>query len=85
VKKVRKGVAVAEVIDEICQACHVKLRPQLYVETLNLAEIHVCENCNRIMFVRETLNIPAAVLAEKQTNGSAAQENGPAAAANPPR
>jgi len=67
VKKARQGVAVAEVIDEICQACHVKLRPQLYVETLDLHEIHGCENCRRIVFVRETLSLPASVLAPKES------------------
>ncbi len=70
-KKVRRGVAVAEVIDEICQACHVTVRPQLYVETLDLNEIHGCENCRRIMFIRETLSIPASVLAPKESIGAA--------------
>lgn len=71
VKKARHGVAVAEVIDEICQACHVGLRPQLYVETLELKEIHGCENCRRIVFVRDTLSIPASVLAPKEPHGAA--------------
>jgi len=77
VKKVRRGVAVAEVIDEICQACHVTVRPQLYVETLDLNEIHGCENCRRIMFIRETLSIPASVLAPRETI-SAADDPAPA-------
>jgi predicted nucleic acid-binding Zn-ribbon protein len=71
VKRVRRGVAVAEIVEEICQACHVTVRPQLYVETLDLQEIHGCENCGRIMFVRETLSIPASVLAPKEANGAA--------------
>ena len=71
VKNARRGVAVAEVIDEICQACHVTVRPQLYVETLELHEIHGCENCRRIMFVRETLSIPDSVLAPKEVSGAA--------------
>ena len=72
-KKVRLGVAVGEVVDEICQGCHVKVRPQLFVETLELKEIHGCENCRRIMFVRETLDIPASVLAPKEPNGAATE------------
>lgn len=70
VKKVRAGVAVAEVVNEICQACHVKLRPQLYVETLDLSEIHGCETCNRILFIRDTLSIPEWVMAEKSAGRS---------------
>jgi hypothetical protein len=75
---VRQGVAVAEVVEEICQGCHVKLRPQLYVETLNLSEIHDCENCRRIVFIRETLAIPATVLAEKEVNGPETEGTDPA-------
>ncbi len=73
IKNIRAGVAVGEVVDEICQGCHVKVRPQLYVETLDLKEIHECENCRRIMFIRETLSIPASVLAPKEASGSATE------------
>ena len=58
VKKLRGGVAVAEAQDEVCLSCNVKLRPQLYVETLNLSGIMQCENCHRILYVAEPLDLP---------------------------
>ena len=49
----RKGVALAEAKDELCGACHVRIRPQMYAD-LHLTEtIMFCDSCSRILFVRE--------------------------------
>jgi len=49
----RKGIALAEAKDELCSACHVRIRPQMYAE-LKLTEIiHSCDSCSRILFSRE--------------------------------
>jgi len=45
----RGGVAVAMVQDQTCEACHVRLRPQMLVELKENKEIILCENCNRIL------------------------------------
>jgi len=51
----RKGVALAEAKDELCSACHVRIRPQMYAE-LKLTEIiHACDSCSRILFSRENV------------------------------
>ena len=65
IKKVRGGVAVAEALDETCLACNFTLRPQLYVEVRNVEEVLSCENCRRILFSRQTLEIPESVLAHE--------------------
>jgi predicted nucleic acid-binding Zn-ribbon protein len=45
-----RGVAVAEARDDMCQLCHVKLRPQLYVELKKNESIVQCAHCSRILY-----------------------------------
>ena len=49
----RKGLAIAEAKDQSCQACHVKLRPQLFAEIKTNLDIIKCENCSRILYFSE--------------------------------
>ena len=49
-RKARKGVAIAEVIDGRCSACHLALRLQYFQDLKRSAEIMACENCQRILF-----------------------------------
>jgi uncharacterized protein len=49
----RKGIALAEAKDELCSACHVRIRPQMYAELLRTENIHSCDSCSRILFSRE--------------------------------
>ncbi len=46
----RNGLALTEAKDQSCQACHVKLRPQLFAELKTKQEIITCENCNRFLY-----------------------------------
>lgn len=47
---VRNGVALAEVKDQSCQGCHVRLRPQFFAEVKINQEMMTCENCNRFLY-----------------------------------
>jgi hypothetical protein len=49
----RKGIALAEAKDELCSACHVRIRPQMYAELMRTELIHACDSCSRILFYRE--------------------------------
>ena len=49
----RGGVAVAEAMDEHCQVCMVRLRPQVFQELKIGDRVHYCGNCRRILFYRE--------------------------------
>jgi len=49
----RKGTALAEAKDELCSACHVRIRPQMYADLLLTETIMFCDSCSRILFVRE--------------------------------
>ena len=46
----RQGIAVARVSQGACQACHMNLRPQLYIELQRQETMIVCPNCSRIIF-----------------------------------
>jgi len=47
---VRDGIAVTKVVNHSCEACHVRLRPQLLAELRANRQIILCENCNRILY-----------------------------------
>ncbi|MEJ2110815.1 MAG: C4-type zinc ribbon domain-containing protein [Acidobacteriota bacterium] len=51
--KANKGVALAEARDELCSACHIRIRPQIYAELLQTNNIYTCDSCSRILFHRE--------------------------------
>lgn len=46
----RQGVAVAPALDQSCQGCHVRLRPQLFQEVKTNLQIIRCESCSRILY-----------------------------------
>jgi len=47
----RRGVALAAVHDdEMCSACRVILRPQVYQDVLKGEEILACDSCQRLMY-----------------------------------
>jgi len=48
-----KGVALAEARDELCSACHIRIRPQIYAELLKTDNIYSCDSCSRILFHRD--------------------------------
>ena len=55
IAEARKGIALAEAKDELCSACHVRIRPQMYADLLRTENIHACDSCSRILFSREGL------------------------------
>jgi uncharacterized protein len=53
ISEARKGTGLAEAKNELCSACHVRIRPQVYADLLRTDSIHVCDSCSRILFARE--------------------------------
>ena len=45
-----RGDAVAEARDETCVACHVRLRPQMFMEVKRNAEVMQCPSCGRVLY-----------------------------------
>lgn len=48
----RKGIALARVVQETCQACNVRVRPQVFSELIKGEVIHACDSCNRILYYK---------------------------------
>jgi predicted nucleic acid-binding Zn-ribbon protein len=48
--KMRRGVAVAQMIGEVCAACHVRQRPPIAQIVRRNDEIVQCESCQRILY-----------------------------------
>ena len=57
VRKGRKGIAVAEVVDGRCTVCQISLRPQYFQDLKRGESILACESCQRILYY----NPPQAV------------------------
>lgn len=61
--KHKDGVAITEVTEGQCSACHMIVRPQLLVEVRSGTSVVACENCRRLLFVQAP---PVDVAAEMQ-------------------
>ena len=48
--KQRKGVAVAKMTGELCEACHVRLRPHIAQQVRRNDSIVQCDSCQRILY-----------------------------------
>lgn len=48
--KGRKGVAVARMTGDICEACHVRLRPHVTQQVRRNDAVVQCDNCQRILY-----------------------------------
>jgi len=50
IKKLHNNHPVAAVWKEVCEGCHMNIPPQLYIELQKAEELHVCPNCNRVIY-----------------------------------
>ncbi|MCC6857156.1 MAG: hypothetical protein IT158_01270 [Bryobacterales bacterium] len=50
IRKLRRGVAVAEVVDGRCSQCHIVLRLQLLQDLNKGDQIMYCESCGRLLY-----------------------------------
>ncbi len=57
----RNGIALARALDERCQECNVRLRPQAYQEIKRGESLIQCDSCKRILYYVEspTADAPA--------------------------
>ncbi|GIU81773.1 MAG: hypothetical protein D6687_02420 [Acidobacteria bacterium] len=51
IERSNDGIAVAEVINESCSSCFMKLRPQVMMELKRAEKIITCESCTRILYI----------------------------------
>jgi hypothetical protein len=46
----QRGTGVAEAQDGMCQACHVRMRLQIWVEVKKNEQVFQCESCSRVLY-----------------------------------
>jgi predicted nucleic acid-binding Zn-ribbon protein len=46
----QRGAALAEAREGMCQACHVRMRVQIWVEVKKNDQLFQCESCSRIYY-----------------------------------
>ena len=57
VRKGRRGIAIAEVIDNRCSACNMAVRPQFFQDLKRGEQIMACESCQRILFYNPPVTV----------------------------
>jgi predicted nucleic acid-binding Zn-ribbon protein len=56
VKHQGSGIAVAAIVDAVCQVCRMNIPPQQYNELLRLDAMRMCPNCQRIIYPKVLLD-----------------------------
>jgi hypothetical protein len=46
----QRGTGVAEAREGMCQACHVRMRLQIWVEVKKNEQVFQCESCSRVLY-----------------------------------
>lgn len=49
------GIAVAAIVDAVCQVCRMNIPPQQYNELLRMDTLRMCPNCQRIIYPKVML------------------------------
>ncbi len=49
-KERKKGVAIAAVIDGVCQTCHMRIPPQQFIELKRCDSLLTCPSCARLLY-----------------------------------
>ncbi len=75
VEEARQGLFLAKAEDGICQACFVRIRPQVFQEIKLASSIHSCGNCHRFLYYEPALR-QAATGSETEDSGLEAANGG---------
>jgi hypothetical protein len=58
----KRGDALAEAKDSRCEACHVRLRPQMFMELKRNEEVVQCPSCSRVLYYEPPVPVVAPPL-----------------------
>lgn len=50
VKRQGQGIAMAAILEGVCQVCRMNIPPQLFIELLRMDSLRMCPNCQRIIY-----------------------------------
>ncbi len=77
VEEARQGIFLTRADRDMCQACFVRVRPQVFQEIRQSFRIHVCSNCRRYLYFEPALRAESSrqgigAVPFEATNGGAA-------------
>jgi predicted nucleic acid-binding Zn-ribbon protein len=72
----RRGIFLVRVERELCQSCHVRVRPQVYQEIKQASRIHTCSNCRRFLYYEPALKPKPSETGSRDTSGVEALNGG---------
>ncbi len=55
VKRQGGGIALAPIVETVCQQCRMNIPPQLFNELMRLDSLRMCPHCQRIMYPKDVL------------------------------
>lgn len=78
IEQMRQGVFLARVVDGMCQACFVRVRPQAAQEIRLATHVHACTQCRRFLYHEAALRpVPSeAPRSENRAPGAEAMDGG---------
>jgi predicted nucleic acid-binding Zn-ribbon protein len=80
IEQMRQGMFLVKVEDGMCQACYVRVRPQVAQEIRLASHIHACTQCRRFLYHEPTLRPAAptdpATSPDNNTPGAEAMDGG---------
>lgn len=56
VKRQGHGIAMAEVMDGVCQTCRMNIPPQLFHDLLRMDTVRMCPHCQRMMYHKAVMD-----------------------------
>ena len=56
IKQQGQGIAVAPVVDAVCQVCRMNIPPQLFIELSRMNSMHMCPHCQRIIYPKAMMD-----------------------------
>jgi predicted nucleic acid-binding Zn-ribbon protein len=67
----RQGLFLVEVVDGTCQACYVRVRPQVFQEIKAASRLHACGSCRRYLYHDESVQAMMAANLETANDSQA--------------
>lgn len=56
IKQQGQGIAVAPVVEAVCQVCRMNIPPQLFIELSRMTSMHMCPHCQRIIYPKAMMD-----------------------------
>lgn len=56
IKRQGQGIAIAAVVEGVCQVCRMNIPPQLFNELMRMDSLRMCPNCQRVMYPKAIID-----------------------------